>query len=124
MSEKCVRENKVGNTIQIVVKDPQFKVKNKSVKLANPTNDYKTIFDTAVKLYEKNYMGMVVRLVGVTLQNLVDPKEVVVQMSFFDYEMHEEQSATKLLINELNRKLEKPLLMRASEAKKKNNGNN
>ena len=95
------------------------KVKNKSIKLANPTNDYKVIYDTACKLYEKYFLGTVIRLVGVTLQNLVDPRDVVIQMTFFDYEQHEEQSQTKLLIEELNRKLDKPLLMRASEVKKK-----
>ena len=62
---------------------------------------------------------MTVRLVGVTLQNLIDPKDVVIQMSLFDYEKHEEESATKLLINDLNRRLKKPSLMRASEVKKK-----
>lgn len=123
VSERSQRENKIGSTIQIVVKDPDFKVRNKSTKLANPTNDYKVIFETACKLFEKNYSGMVVRLVGVTLQNLIDPRDMVIQMSFFDYEMHEEQSATKLLINELNRKLDKPLLMRASEARRKKDGN-
>ena len=40
-------------------------------------------------------------------------------MSLFDYEKHEEESATKLLINELNRSLKKPLLKRASELEKK-----
>ena len=119
VSERCVKENKLGNTIQIVIKDPDFKVKNKSIKLANPTNDYKVIYDTACKLYEKYFLGTVIRLVGVTLQNLVDPRDVVIQMTFFDYEQHEEQSQTKLLIEELNRKLDKPLLMRASEVKKK-----
>lgn len=119
VSERCVKENKLGNTIQIVIKDPDFKVKNKSIKLANPTNDYKVIYDTACKLYEKYFLGTVIRLVGVTLQNLVDPRDVVIQMTFFDYEQHEEQSQTKLLIEELNRKLNKPLLMRASEVKKK-----
>lgn len=119
VSERCVKENKLGNTIQIVIKDPEFKVKNKSIKLANPTNDYKVIYDTACKLYEKYFLGTVIRLVGVTLQNLVDPRDVVIQMTFFDYEQHEEQSQTKLLIEELNRKLDKPLLMRASEVKKK-----
>ena len=58
-----------------------------------------------------------------TLQNLIDPKEMAVQMSLFDYEQHEEESATKLLINELNRSLKKPLLKRASELEKKD-GNN
>ena len=119
VSERCIKENKLGNTIQIVIKDPEFKVKNKSIKLANPTNDYKVIYDTACKLYEKYFLGIVIRLVGVTLQNLVDPRDVVIQMTFFDYEQHEEQSQTKLLIEELNRKLDKPLLMRASEVKKK-----
>ena len=119
VSERCVKENKLGNTIQIVIKDPEFKVKNKSIKLANPTNDYRVIYDTACKLYEKYFLGTVIRLVGVTLQNLVDPRDVVIQMTFFDYEQHEEQSQTKLLIEELNRKLDKPLLMRASEVKKK-----
>ena len=56
------------------------------------------------------------------LQNLISPKDMAIQMSFFDYEKHEEESATKLLINELNRKLSKPSLMRASEVKK-NDGN-
>lgn len=119
VSEHCIKENKVGTTLQIVVKDPNFKVKNKSIKLENPTNDYKVIYNTAISLFEKNFSSMVIRLVGVTLQNLVDQKDVVIQMSFFDYEKHEEESATKLLINELNKKLEKPLLMRASDVRKK-----
>lgn len=119
VSEHSIRENKLGTTIQIVIKDPEFKVKNKSCKLSVPTNEYKTIFDAACKLYEKNYLGVTIRLVGVTLQNLVDPKDIVIQMTFDDYEMYEEKSQTKLLIEELNRKLDKPLLMRASEIKKK-----
>jgi len=119
VSERSIKEGKFGTTIQIVIKDPEFKLRNKSAKLMSPTNDWKIIYDTAVKLYEKNFLSIVVRLVGITLQNLIDPRDAVVQMSFFDYEKHEEESATKLLINELNRKLDKPLLMRASEAKKK-----
>ena len=44
-------------------------------------------------------------------------------MSFDDYEQHEEENATRLLINDLNRKLEKPILIRASEVEKKKDGN-
>lgn len=119
VSDRCKKENKVGSTVQIVVKEGNFVSHNKSAVLPNPTNDYKVIVDKALKLYEKNFMDLTVRLVGVTLQNLIDPKDVVVQMSLFDYEKHEEESATKLLINELNRKLKKPMLIRASEAPRK-----
>ena len=64
---------------------------------------------------------MTLRLVGITLQNLIDYQEMAVQMSLFDYSRHEEESATKLLINDLNRSLKKPLLKRASEVKKDGN---
>jgi phosphoenolpyruvate carboxylase len=58
-------------------------------------------------------------LVGVTLGKLSDPSKETVQMSLWNYEKFEEQDRTRLLINELNRKMEKPLLMRGSEVKKK-----
>ena len=121
VSERAQREDKLGHTIQIVVKDQTFKSFNKSVTFENPTNKWEVIYDHACRLYEKNFSKMTLRLVGITLQNLIDYQEMAVQMSLFDYSKHEEESATKLLINELNRSLKKPLLKRASEVKK--NGN-
>ena len=123
VSQRAKREEKLGHTIQIVVKDTSFKSFNKSITLDNATNDFNVIYDSACKLYDKFFKNMTLRLVGVTLQNLIDPKEMAVQMSLFDYEKHEEESATKLLINEINRSLKKPLLKRASELEKKD-GNN
>lgn len=128
VSERAIRENKLGPTIQIVVKEAEisengFKSHNKSITLPNPTNNAETIYNAAMDLYDKNFSKMTVRLVGVTLQNLIDAKDIAIQMSLFDYQIHEEESSTKLLINELNRKLKKKALMRASEVDKKN-GNN
>ncbi len=120
VAQRAKREEKLGHTIQIVVKDTNFKSYNKSLTLDNATNDYKVIYDNACRLYEQYFTGYVVRLVGITLQNLIDSKEMAVQISLFDYEKHEEENATKLLINELNRSLKKPLLKRASELEDKN----
>ena len=119
VSMRAKREGKLGTTIQIVIKDTNFVSSNKSISFENPTNDAQTILNYALKLYEKNFMGKVVRLVGVTLQNLINKQEVKIQMTIFDYEKYEEESRTKLLINEINRKMNAPLLKRASEVKKK-----
>ena len=119
VSERSKREDKLGYTIQIVVKDTDFKSYNKSLSFANPTNEAKFIYEQACFLYTKYFTHLKLRLVGITLQNLIDPKEMAVQMSLFDYEKHEEENATRLLINELNRSLKKPLLKRASEVEKK-----
>ena len=121
VSERAKKEDKLGHTIQIVVKDHTFKSFNKSISFTNPTNEWQAIYDYACTLYEKNFLKVTLRLVGITLQNLIDYQEIAVQMSLFDYSKHEEESRTKLLINELNRSLKKPLLKRASEVKK--NGN-
>lgn len=119
VSQRAIEENKVGTTVQIVVKEPSpsFKVYNKSITFDTPTNNANVIFDKAMNLYDKHFMDKVIRLVGVTLQNLISPKDIAVQMTIFDYEQHEEENMTKLLINELNRKLKKPLIIRASEVK-------
>ncbi len=119
VSNRAIKEGKIGNTIQITVKESDFKVHNKSITFDTPTNDWKTIYTRAISLYNDNFVGLTVRLLGITLQNLINPKDMAIQMSLFDYEKHEEESATKLLINELNRKLSKPSLMRASEVDKK-----
>ena len=128
VSERAIRENKLGPTIQIVVKEAEisengFKSHNKSITLTNPTNNAEVIYNAAMDLYDKNFSKMTVRLVGVTLQNLIDAKDMAIQMSLFDYQIHEEESSTKLLINELNRKLKKKALMRASEVKKNDRDN-
>ncbi len=119
VSGRAQRDNKLGTTVQIVVKESNFVSHNKSKTLDNPTNSEETLFNTALELYEKNFSNMTVRLLGITLQNLIDVKDMSIQMTLFDYQIHEEESATKLLINDLNRKMNKKLLMRASEVKKK-----
>ena len=121
VSERSKKEDKLGHTIQIVVKDVNFKSFNKSTTLDNPTNDKNVIFEQAWDLFIKNFKGVMLRLVGITLQNLIDPKEIAVQMSLFDYESHEKENATKIIINDINRSLKKPLLKRASEVKKDGN---
>ena len=119
VSMRAKKESMIGSTIQIMVKDTNYQAHNKSTSINPPTNEAKSIFSMALKLYEKNYLDLTIRAVGVTLQNLINIKEVAVQMTFFDYEMHEEENKTKLIINEINRKIKGSPLKRASEVKKK-----
>ena len=111
----------MGTTIQIMVKDPNYKAHNKSMSFDTPTNSHKDILDIATKLYEKNYLNMTIRAVGVTLQNLMSTKDLAIQMTFFDYEKHEDENRTKLIINEINRKISgSGKLIRASDLDKDN----
>ncbi len=116
ISEEVKKANKVGNGVQLVLKDKNFKVTNRSKKLSKPTNDFATIYQEAVNLLEKNLGDKVIRLIGVTLQDLVDPRDVAVQLSIFDnFDEIKEECATKILINELNRKMNKSVFKTAAD---------
>lgn len=117
VSRRAKRNHQIGSTIQIVVKESNFNVHNKSKSLNNPTSDWLQLYNVAVKLFEDNFLDLNVRLVGVCLQHLVNQKDMKVQMSLFDFQQHEQESSTRLLINDINRKYNKTVLLRASEVK-------
>ena len=123
VSKRAEKENKIGYTITIVIKDSDFKTTSKSETIQVPTNSVEDIYNTALKLYDNYFANKMIRLVGVTLSNLIDKKEFFVQMSFFDMEMHKEKCATKILINELNNKYRKNIFMKASELEGNKNDN-
>lgn len=118
VSEGAKHQKKVGRTVALVIRDKDFHTHDKSISFREPTDDADFIAYKAIDLYRSNFLGVWVRLVGVTLQNFADIKNETVQMSFWDYEKYEELDKTKLLVNEWNRRLKKPALKLLSEVKK------
>ena len=119
LSLRAKREKKEGYGVTLQVKDTSFHLHSKRGTLPHSTNDADVIFAEAKRLYQAHFETMEVRLVGVTLEKLVDPRKEEVQMSLWNYEEYEKMDKTKLLIEEMNRKMEGAPLMRLSEAKKK-----
>lgn len=117
VAHQVKKEKKMGFTVQINIKEANFVNHNKSVTLDRPIDSAELIYKYAINLYEKNFLGYNVRLIGVTLQNLIAKKDVIVQMNLFNQEEIQEDQ-TNVVIKNINRKLDKPLLMRASDLKK------
>ena len=117
VAHQVKKEKKMGFTVQINIKEYNFVNHNKSITLDRPIDSAELIYKYAVLLYEKNFQGYNVRLIGVTLQNLVNKKDIIVQMNLFNSE-EEQVDTTKEIINKINKELEKPLLMRASDMNK------
>ncbi len=120
IAEGIKRDKRKGKNIVLTVKDSDFKIHSKSISLSEGTDDRDEIYATAVKLYERNYLGMVIRLVGVTIQSLYNPYEETTQMNFWNFSDYEEMDKTKLLVSDLNRKMKTPALKLANEVKQKN----
>lgn len=117
ISKQAKAKNKVGKRVQLVLKDNEFKTTNRSKVLSKPSNDENIIYSTALLLLEKNLnKDKLYRLVGVTLQDLVDPREVITQMSIFDnFDEIKEQDQTRFLIQELNRQFKGSVFKTAAD---------
>ena len=99
VSKGAKKQNKKGKSVQLVLKDNQFKVINRSRRLPELTNEFEDIFNTALELLKENYDGRPTRLIGVTLQQLKNPKETYEQLSIFDnYEQIKEENETRFLM--------------------------
>ena len=118
VERRAEKEGKVGRGCTLHVKDTTFKTHTKAASFEMPTRDASVLFEKASALYQAHYEDLEVRLIGVTLEKLGDMAKAEVQMSLWNYEQYEEMDKTKLLIAELNRKLDHPAIMRLSEAKK------
>ena len=120
LSEEVARDaqkrGKKGKTVQLVLKDNDFKVINRSRRLSGLSNSFDDIFKTAMELLKENYNGKPTRLIGVTLQQLQNPKETYEQLSIFDnYEQIKEENETRLLIGDLNRQMHKSVFKTAAD---------
>ncbi len=122
ISLRARKEGKEGKGITVNVKTTDFKLHSKAKMLAESTSNEELITNEAKGLFEE-LMGKLghplIRQVGITLTKLIDPEKESVQMSLWNYEDYEKKDATKLLIESLNRKMDKPMLKRASQTEKK-----
>ncbi len=116
VSKDAKKRGKKGKSVQLVLKDSEFKIINRSKKLPEMSNEFEDIFKVALELLKQNYDGRPTRLIGVTLQQLQNPKETYEQLSIFDnYEHIKEENETALLIGELNRQMSKAVFKTAAD---------
>lgn len=116
VSERAQSEKMLGTTIQLVLKNSDFSTINRSVTVERPTNDLGIIYLESMRLFDKNYKGQMIRLVGVTLANLVANSDVITQLSLFDAK-NTTVSKSEQIIENFNKITEKPLLKRLSDVK-------
>lgn len=118
VSSRAKQAKKVGKLVTLSVKDTSFSLHSKNITIDYPTQDEEVVYKEIRKLYVSNFNEMSVRLVGVTLGKLSSRQSVNVQMSLWNYSDYEKMDKTKLLIDDLNRKMKKKVLFRLGEVSK------
>ncbi|WP_117160697.1 DNA polymerase IV [Paraliobacillus sp. X-1268] len=86
VSTRLKRKEVVGQNVQIMIRFHDRKTITRSVKLSEFIEEEETIFSVSYDLFEKHWNGDPIRLLGVTVQDLVDKKEISQQLNLFTYE--------------------------------------
>ena len=86
----------VSNQISLTIKYDLQSVVNRSRRIEEPTNYFDKIYETILLLFDLNYTGDPLRLVGVTLNNVISLKNYNKQLTLFNYETEEIQEENNL----------------------------
>ena len=97
VSSRAKKRDLVGNSISITLKYTREKSKTKQMIIDDYTQDFDTIYATSLLLFEIIYGGEMLRLVGISLNNVKHVEELQQQISLFD---HTQLQASKKEINE------------------------
>lgn len=86
VEERLQRRELKGQTVQLMIRYNDRKTVTRSKKLAQYIDDRKTIYFTVIDLLKEHWTGEPVRLLGVTVQDLLENQYVVQQLDLFTYE--------------------------------------
>lgn len=116
LSARMKQSGIMGNVISISVRYYTFETIVRSKKLTYPIQDAESLFEYAMMLYDENQDDMAVRHVGIGVSNLNPVASQKIQLSLFE---QFKPSTTDDVIDDLNRQLSVPSLVRASSLLKK-----
>ncbi len=111
ISERLSRYDLVGKTLSVYVKDPEFKLHTKNKTLKNYIYSYEQMLVVFLEMYQKHFLDMKIRLVGVGISNLIN-KEPEMCSELFDKKQHKSTHKKNLydIADEINHKFSKNIL--------------
>ncbi len=116
VSARAKKRNLVSNSISITIKYTRELSKTKQMIIEEYTNDAEKIYSSALILFDSLYNDEMIRLVGVSLNNVVQESMITTQISLFDKAHYiKKEDKTKELIKQLNSKFTNNQFIKASD---------
>ena len=84
--ERLINEELVAKTVGIRLRDENFETINRSYTFKEHTDVYEEFYDAVEMLFEENYHGEALRLVGVFMGSVVQKKDLKIDYNLFTYQ--------------------------------------
>lgn len=121
VSNRAIKRNLISNSISITIKYTRFEANTRQTTINTYINDYETILSTAKMLFDANYDGRPIRLLGISLNNTINKKNYKEQLNIFNSlpEGKNKKDDLDKVLEQINNKYEKQLVSKASSFTKK-----
>src|SRR5699024_10019336 len=104
---RLVRREVMGKTIQLTLRFADRTTINRSRRLTKYTNSKEEILLVITDLFDEHWNGEPIRLIGVTVQDILNISEIHEQLSLFTYEDSIKQMNLESTVAELSKKYSK-----------------
>ncbi|MEL3972448.1 DNA polymerase IV [Rossellomorea oryzaecorticis] len=119
VSQRLTQKDVVGTTVQIMIRDKFRKTITRSRKVENPVIKKEELFHHSKELFIKHWNGDPVRLLGVTVQDLIEKNEATEQLDLFSYESAAQKEPLYNVLSQLQEKFGKNSISKGVRGKDK-----
>ena len=109
VSQRSQKRNMISNSISVTLKYTREKSKTRQMIIDTYTNEYDTIYATAILLFEQVYTGEMLRLVGVSLNNVIHQEDLNEQISLFNYQNTKQKDDKDNKVDDIIKNLNKTI---------------
>jgi DNA polymerase-4 len=103
-----------AKTVSVIIKDTNFQQYSRSITFNKYVDDYDQIIVALIKLFESNFLQVVIRLVGVSLSNLIENKFLNITSELFDdfqkNDFKVEKTLQEKIAEQINEKFSKDII--------------
>lgn len=121
VEERLQRREMMGQTVQLMIRYNDRKTVTRSRKLAQYIDDMETIASTVIDLLKEHWTKEPIRLLGVTVQDLLENQYVVQQLDLFTYEDEVKKHHMNKTIESLKEKFGENTFKKLKSDKEENN---
>lgn len=107
VAERLYSKRLAGTTVIVHIRTSDWHTVTRSKTLQNATADARVIAEAAIALFEAGWQGQPVRLLGVTLTNVINEKDVVEQLTLFTYEHYAKEEPLQKVLTQIEQKFGK-----------------
>ncbi|WP_431027119.1 DNA polymerase IV [Lysinibacillus sp. LZ02] len=118
VSNRLKAKGLVGTTISIQIKYSDWKNQTNSRTIQNSTDEVSLIFEVAKDLMSDHWKEKPVRLLGITVGNVMDKTDSTEQLSIFNFEEYVKEEPILNLMNKLERQFGEGVIRRGVKGKR------